>query len=71
MSNLNDETLKQMLDLSAYQSINDKDPESNKYRVIEDWERTGKSGSVKCSLVLTWSENVSAAMKNCLRSGLI
>lgn len=56
VSNLNDETLKQMLDLSAYQSINDKDPESNKYRVIEDWERTGKSGSVKCSLVLTWSE---------------
>ena len=56
VSNLKDETLKQMLDLSAYQSINDKDPESNKYRVIEDWERTGKSGSVKCSLVLTWSE---------------
>lgn len=45
----------QMLDLSAYTSINPDNDEGAKFRTIKDWTRSGANGKkLKCTLVLTW-----------------
>lgn len=45
----------QMLDLSAYTSINPDNPEGAKFRTIKNWTRSGANGKkLDCTLVLTW-----------------
>ena len=57
VTNLSAELTKQMLDLSKYSPFNPKDPDSGKYQVIPNWQKTGNNGeAVDCMLLLTYNE---------------
>lgn len=55
VSGFSGSTREMMLDLSGYEPIDPDDPDKGKYRLIKDWQRPGKGGPVKCTLVLTWN----------------
>lgn len=46
-----------MLDLTKYKPFSESDETAGKYRVINDWKKTGKDGrTINCMMVLTYNE---------------
>lgn len=56
ISQFSESLTKKMLNRSAYTPFNKNNPEAGGYRVIDDWEKSGIGGKIKCKLVLTFDE---------------
>lgn len=64
VSRFNEDLRAKMLDMSKYETLKDSEEETIRYRVLENWEKTGSGGrKINCCLVLTHSKRREARDK--------